>query len=392
MTERRFRVPLPGLPPRSRSEENRTSTPLELFFDLCFVSAVAQAGARLVHALGAGQFAHGVIGYCIAFFALWWAWVNFTWFASAYDNGDVLYRIVTLVQISGALVLSAGVPRAFESADLSIAVIGYVIMRLALAFQWLRAAAGTAGAARATALRYIAGLITVQLGWVGATQASYTTRLILFPILAVVDVAVPVLSEYHHRTPWHPHHIAERYELFTLIVLGEAVTAASLGVQSALDERGELATILPIALGGLLIVFSAFRIYFVAPAGARLTTGEQPFVWGYGHYVIAGSAAAIGAGIEVAVEQTDHQSPISALAASAAVTLPTALFVLAVWLLHARHFKRDVAEQCVLPVTALLVLACTFAGHWTALLAGAVAAVSVGVSTLLEERRAEHLG
>jgi len=40
---------------RSRSEEHRASTPLELFFDLCFVVAVAQAGGRLVHAVAEGH-------------------------------------------------------------------------------------------------------------------------------------------------------------------------------------------------------------------------------------------------------------------------------------------------------------------------------------------------
>ena len=46
-----------------------------------------------------------------------WAWMNFTWFASAYDTDDALYRVVTLVQITGVLILAAGVPRAFDDND-----------------------------------------------------------------------------------------------------------------------------------------------------------------------------------------------------------------------------------------------------------------------------------
>ncbi|MFI6358318.1 low temperature requirement protein A [Streptomyces sp. NPDC050743] len=38
-------------------------------------------------------------------------------------------------------------------------------------------------------------------------------------------------------TPWHPHHIAERYELFALIVLGESVAAATVAVRSAFDRH-----------------------------------------------------------------------------------------------------------------------------------------------------------
>ena len=50
----------------------------------------------------------------MVFFAIWWAWMNFTWFASAYDTDDAPYRVLTLVQMAGVLVLAAGVPTAFD--------------------------------------------------------------------------------------------------------------------------------------------------------------------------------------------------------------------------------------------------------------------------------------
>lgn len=99
------------------------------------------------------------------------------------------------------------------------------------------------------------------------------------------------------------------------------------------------------------------------------------------------SAAAIGAGLEVAVEQTVGEAHISTPAASAAVTLPTALFLLTVWALHARHFKVGVAEQSVLPTAALLVLCCTFAGGLAVLAAGLVLAAAVASGAILTARR-----
>jgi hypothetical protein len=63
---------------RHPHEEHRTATPLELFFDLCFVVAVTQAGDRLHHAISDGQFGHGVLGFVLVFFAIWWAWMNFS--------------------------------------------------------------------------------------------------------------------------------------------------------------------------------------------------------------------------------------------------------------------------------------------------------------------------
>lgn len=73
---------------RRTDEAYRSSTPLELFFDLCFVAAVAQAASHLHHDLSGGHLGHAMGNYLWVFFAIWWAWANFTWFASAYDNDD----------------------------------------------------------------------------------------------------------------------------------------------------------------------------------------------------------------------------------------------------------------------------------------------------------------
>ena len=89
--------------PRSRDEPHRASTPLECLFDLCFVVAVARAGLAIEELIGHGHVGPAIISYCTIFFAIWWAWMNFTWFASAYDNDDVPYRISVLVQIIGNL-------------------------------------------------------------------------------------------------------------------------------------------------------------------------------------------------------------------------------------------------------------------------------------------------
>ena len=81
-----------------------------------------------------------LVSYVLVFVAIWLAWVNFTWFASAYDTDDVGYRLGVLVVMTGALVLAAGVPRIFDQRDFSLAVVGYVIMRIALVTQWIRVA------------------------------------------------------------------------------------------------------------------------------------------------------------------------------------------------------------------------------------------------------------
>lgn len=373
---------------RDPGEAHRVATPLELLFDLCFVVAVAQAGSRLAHAVEAGHTGQGVAGYAMIFFAIWWAWMNFTWFASAYDTDDVPYRLTTLVQITGVLILAAGVPRAFDHTDYSIVMVGYVVMRLGLTTQWLRAARSEQDAAQATALRYAVGVVLVQIGWVAFGFLPYSaTKPWVFVLLAAAELAVPVLAERPYPTPWHPHHIAERYGLFTLIVLGETVAAATVAVQSALD-RGGSTELVPIAAGGLLLVFAAYWIYFAVPIHEHLRTGRSAFLWGYGHYLVFSMAAGIGAGLEVTIGQAVGDAHIGISSAAAAVTVPAAGFVFFTWLLHARHYKRSLAQQCVLPVTAAAILACTFARSWAVLCAGIVAALSVAVSLSLRHRGA----
>ncbi|MFI6371246.1 low temperature requirement protein A [Streptomyces sp. NPDC050546] len=382
------RGPLRRLRARGRDEAHRTASPLELFFDLCFVVAVAQAGIQLVHSVAEGHAGEGILDYAMVFFAVWWAWMNFSWFASAYDNDDVLYRVVTLVQIAGVLVLAAGVSQAFEEHDYFVVWLGYVIMRLALATQWLRAARAAEGPERTTALRYAGGVLLCQVGWLGLLLLPEDARPWWFLVMALLEMCVPLFAERGHPTAWHPRHIAERYGLFTIIVLGETIAAATIAVKSGVDENDALGELLPIASGGLLIIFAAWWIYFVVPIHGHLRSNRQAFLWGYGHYVVFASAAAVGAGLEVAVEQTVGKAHISTLAASAAVTLPTALYLLTVWALHSRHFKAGITQQLVLPMTALLVICCTFLGDWAVLAAGVVCALSVAAGEALAARPA----
>src|SRR5262245_63306653 len=104
------------------------------------------AAAQLAHALAEGHYAAAFLGFGFASFAICWAWINFSWFSSAYDTDDWIYRVTTMVQMTGVLVLAIGLPQMFasiergEQVDTSIMVLGYVVMRVAMVFQWLRAA------------------------------------------------------------------------------------------------------------------------------------------------------------------------------------------------------------------------------------------------------------
>src|SRR6516165_2323814 len=247
---------------RDPDEEHRASTPLELLFDLTFVVAVARAGVELRDALEVGHAGLALARYAEIFFGLWWAWMNFTWFASAYDTDDVPYRLLTLLQMAGVLVFAAGIPAAFQHFDLVTVVAGYVIMRLALVAQWLRAAHGHPEG-RVGPLRYAVGVTLVQLCWIGWLFLPGPARLAGLVVLVAAELAIPAWAEFGGRaTPWHPGHITERYGGFTIIVLGEVVAAIATAVQEAVDLSRASPGLWTVAAAGLLLVFALWWSYF----------------------------------------------------------------------------------------------------------------------------------
>jgi low temperature requirement protein LtrA len=326
---------------RAVDEPHRAASQLELLFDLTFVIAVAAVTAQFAHSIADGHGLAGLGPFLQVFFAIWWAWMNFTWFASSYDTDDVAYRLLTLVQMAGVLVLTAGVPAAADHSDYGIVTLGYVIMRSGLVIQWLRAGIEDP-AGRRTALRYAAGITIAQAGWLlrhflvdtGVLPASFS--LPFFACLVVVELAVPRWAERAGATAWHPHHIAERYGLFTIILLGESVLAASRGVQGALEADRTGGPFVVIAGCGLVLLFALWWLYFLTEAGEALSDRpHRSFLWGYGHYGIFAALAALGAGLEVAVEQTGHAVAASPVALGYAVAVPAGLYIVLLWAVHA---------------------------------------------------------
>ncbi|MGH3663823.1 MAG: low temperature requirement protein A [Micromonosporaceae bacterium] len=320
---------------RSQAEPGRAATPLELLFDLTFVVAVALLARELAHAVAADHAGAALPSYLMVFFAIWWAWMNFTWFASAYDTDDVIYRLLTMSQMGGVLVLAAGVPAAFEHQDFTVITYGYVIMRVSMVLQWLRAASGDPDR-RGVALRYAAGTGAVQIGWLLRLLLPAPWGLVGFGVLVAAELVVPYWAELRRGTTWHPHHIAERYGLFTIIVLGECVLAATTAIQATFSHAGVGFDLVLVGLGALLVLFTLWWLYFLQPARPLLERRrEQAFWWGYGHYGLFAALAALGAGLEVSAESLEHHIAAAPTLVATAVAAPIMVVLLLTWALHA---------------------------------------------------------
>ncbi len=347
---------------RPADEPHRTVSSLELLFDLTFVVAIASITEQLAHSIVEGHALQGITPFLQVFFAIWWAWMNFTWLGSAYDTDDVPYRVLTAVQMVGVLVLAAGVPAAVNDNDYLAVTLGYLIMRIGLVAQWLRAAIEDP-ASRSTALRYAVGIVVLQVGWLlrlvfaQAGVLSEDSLLQVFVTLVVLELAVPLWAERMQPTTWHPHHIVERYGLFAIIVLGESVLAASTGVSGALEADGVSTSFVTISVAGLALLFALWWLYFLEPAGEGLARHRDRFIlWGYGHYGIFAALAALGAGLKVAVEQDAHHVSVSPVAIGYAVAIPVGVFLVLMWAVHAPIVTRLAIRPAVMLGGAIVIL------------------------------------
>ncbi|BCW08316.1 low temperature requirement protein A [Arthrobacter sp. NtRootA1] len=363
---------------RDPHEKHRTATPLELFFDLTFVIAFSVAANQLAHNVAEAHFGAGLLGFCYAMFAVIWAWVNFTWFASAYDTDDWVFRVVTMVQMLGVLILAMGIEPMFHSLlegdhvnNVAI-LIGYIVMRLALVFQWLRAARQDPGR-REICLRYARYLAVVQVGWILAlvVDTDVLTTFLLAAPLFVLEMSVPKLAERKASTPWHAHHIAERYGLLAIIALGECLIGAIETLRAIVALHGWSLEAAVVGLGGTGLAFGMWWIYFILPSGKSLhLQRHRSYLFGYGHMIIFAAIAATGAGLHVAAYFIDHEAHISAAATIAWIAAPVAIFKVSLTLLYTAMLGPD---KHVLWSTGMV----------AAVLAGSVALAAAGVSVPL---------
>ena len=350
---------------RDPHETHRVATPLELLFDLTFVVAFGLAASHLAHALAEGHYAAGLLGFGFASFAICWAWINFSWFASAYDTDDWIFRIVTMVQMIGVLVLAIGLPRVFasiehgEHLDNSIMVLGYVIMRVALVFQWLRAAQQDSLRRRAC-VTYAIVVSLAQVGWVALIflHLSIAATVVLIGIFALAELAGPVLAERKDGgTPWHAHHIAERHGLFAIIALGEGVVGTVAALSAVIEQQGWTRDAAFVGIAGTGLTFGLWWVYYMLPSAQILHAHRnRAFVWGCGQMLIVTAIVATGAGLHVAANFIEHKTHISPLAVVFTVAVPVGVFLGLIYALYYYLVRRfDPFHVWLLIATAAVV-------------------------------------
>lgn len=352
---------------RDPHEQHRVATPLELLFDLTFVVGFGTAASEFAHALTGRHIAAGLIAFTFATFAICWAWINFTWFASAYDTDDWVYRVTTMVQMVGVVILTLGIPPVFASiehgghVDNTVLVAGYVVMRVGLVAQWLRAAAGDPARRRAC-LTYAISVSVVQIGWIALIFAhtSLVVTLVWCGVLILLEISVPVVAERQvGGTPWHAHHISERYGLMAIIALGEGVVGTVATLSAVVQEQGWTTDAVLVAIAGIGLTFGMWWVYFIVPTADLLHAHrEQSFWFGYLPIFLFGSIVATGAGLHVAAYYLEGHSELGSVGTVFSVVIPVGLFVCLVFLIYSLMVRgTDWFHLVLLVLTAAVLLA-----------------------------------
>jgi low temperature requirement protein LtrA len=254
-------------PPTLRSgydrEKERHATWLELFYDLVFVGAVSQ----LASDLNEDYSPLGVLKFSALFVPVWWAWAGHTFYLTRFDADDVGRRILTLIQIIAVASLAVHAPGALDNTSAGFAL-SYAAVRFMLVTEYLRSGRAIPHV-RVLTNRYCLGFGLAASLWALSALVATPWRFWLWGLAVIVDFLAPLTAgELHARFPPHLMHLPERFGLFTIIVIGEAVVSIVMGVgKHGLDLVSGMVGIM-----GLLMAYSLWWGYFEGAKGAATLT------------------------------------------------------------------------------------------------------------------------
>ncbi|MEU8639472.1 low temperature requirement protein A [Amycolatopsis sp. NPDC048633] len=290
-------------PPALRTSQEASASNLELFFDLAYVLVVNElAVAFLKHLTWSG------LGTFVALFvAIWMSWVGFTLYANRFDTDDVLFRIGKLaatLSIAGCAASAATATSSFSTPFAVCFLAGRVILLVLHVRAWRHVPD-----ARSTISVYLVTIAVSSVLWTVSLAFDGPARYWLWGAAVAVDAIGPVIATWRdNHLPLHMEHLPERFGLFVILVLGEAVGGAAIGVRDAEWDASAVA----VGVAGFVIAAAMWWIYFdtAAAVGAAALrrrddesddgapADERHDLFVYGHLPLALGIVMAGVGIE----------------------------------------------------------------------------------------------
>ncbi|MEO8475791.1 MAG: low temperature requirement protein A [Actinomycetota bacterium] len=363
--------------------EDRKSTWLELFFDLCFVAAVT----ALADGLRSDPTLAGLWHFCLLFVPVWWAWMEFTWFATAWDNDDLFHRLSLLFAMLLVIVLASGIRDVVSGGSDVAFVLAYAAMQVLLVVMFLRVLPH-AGDARGLAKNYLIGDAIGGALMLASLAVDASARHWIWALALLVLMVAPVFAvRAYDGQPFDARHIPERYGLFAIIVLGEGVVAVTTGLSSATLDGGSVAS----ALLGFGIAAAIWWAYFETVSSSALSRERvvASFLWGYGHLFAYSGIAASAVGVQLAIEAGAHGDHGLSLATRLMLCAGPGFVLFALAVIHKANIQAwdAVMSQRLIAIALLLATVGLGRGMPPAALTGVVFVV-LAVTVTLDVRRA----
>jgi low temperature requirement protein LtrA len=310
--------------------DERRASWLELFFDLVLAGAIGQLAGAFQH--------HPSLGtldcFLLLFTPIWWLWVQLTFYADRHESDDGLHRVAFLTAMLLCVGLAASAPRALAGDTTAFAVFFACLRAVQLAL-YARARRHLP-ATRALYTRY---LIFFGLGgafWVSSLAVAGPARYAFWAAGLLSDaVGATGMMSQRRRVPLNTAHLADRFQIFVLIVLGESV-ARLISAAAARPWSPQLAVVLSAALLTLAVVWRAW----LTAADRKALDGPQPIA-GFAALnlpIVAGIAAG-SAGLHIAILAADGASTIG-IGPRAALYGGVSVFMLASACLPSRTLSR----------------------------------------------------
>ncbi|BAZ69874.1 MAG: low temperature requirement protein A [Pelatocladus maniniholoensis HA4357-MV3] len=349
-------------PPRLRisenDEEERRATWLELFYDLVFVVAVSE----LAHNLKEDVSISGYLGFIFLFIPVWWSWIGNTMYANRFDSDDIGRRFLVALQMLAAAALAVNIHHGLGESASGFAL-SYTLARAVLIVEYVRAGIHIP-AARQLTTRYATGFAIAAVFWLISAFVPAPGRFVLWGLGIMVDLITPfTATKFQLKLLPHASHLPERFGLFTIIVLGEAIIAVVEGVS---EQKWDVLSVIA-AILGLAIAFSLWWVYFDNLGGTPIQTARAQgkvgtvAIWLYTHLPLVIGIAGTGVGVEKVL--TSEQAIALSDAQRWLLCGSVALCYLALGILH----RVGVIRYCKIRsqfrgVAAMIVIAIAFFG------------------------------
>jgi len=278
----------------SKAEPERRTSWLEAFFDLCFVVAVG----AVAHTLHDEPSVEGIALFVALFIPVWWSWMEYAWYATSFPERGGFNRFAAFAAMLTVLAMATQVGAASHGDPRGL-IISFVVIHAIVVALFLRAARLYPGR-QAFSIRYASGFGLAAVIWLVSLALPEAIQPWVWVVALAVDLLTPWVAVLAvvERT-FDVSHIPERYGLFTIIVLGEAVIA----VARSMSEVEWTPAAVIAAIAGFIIAVVIWWAYFAHPHAELLERGRlASFIWGYGHIFVWMGIAITGVGIELAIE------------------------------------------------------------------------------------------